>query len=73
MGGLDDFTGSLGFFLHEFLEIDNTVPSNVVANWNSPYRATSVYARDYWRISPQLIAELGISGDNYLKFPRFFP
>ncbi len=70
MGGLDYFTGSLGFFLHDF-RVDNTVPSNVVANWNSPYRATSVYARDYWRISPQLIAELGISGD-ITSSPRDF-
>jgi len=31
--------------------------------YNPPDRDTSVYLRDYWRICPQLLAELGVSGD----------
>ncbi len=31
--------------------------------FNPPDRETMTYVRDYWRICPQLLAELGISGD----------
>ncbi len=61
IGGLDYFSGSQRFF--QEYQFDSDVPLNFVENYDSPYRATSFYLRDYWRISPQLLAELGISGD----------
>jgi tetratricopeptide (TPR) repeat protein len=71
IGGLDYFTGSYYYFYQNsganryFFPgfIDVTFPYNVVDNFDSPDRSTSVYVRDYWRICPQLVAELGISGD----------
>ncbi len=61
IGGLDYFTGSHRFF--QDFQVDSDVPFNSVENYHSPYRATSFYVFDYWRISPQLLAELGFSGD----------
>jgi tetratricopeptide (TPR) repeat protein len=31
--------------------------------YNTPNSDTSIYFRDYWRICPQLLAELGVSGE----------
>src|SRR5208337_2649422 len=39
------------------------ISKSYVYNYNPPDRVTSIYVRDYWRICPQILVELGISGD----------
>jgi tetratricopeptide (TPR) repeat protein len=65
IGGFDYFTGSLDYFYHEWYSFTyGPPPINITKSYlETPDRATSVYVRDYWRICPNLIAELGISGD----------
>ncbi len=71
IAGFDDFTGSLDYFYRDsgasrvFFPgtYDNTITYNIINDYNPPDRATSFYIRDYWRICPQLLVELGISGD----------
>ena len=69
MGGFDYLGGSNNFFQRES-SINVLPPYILIDNFNPPDRATSVYMRDYWRIYPQLLVELGISGD-FITSSRF--
>jgi tetratricopeptide (TPR) repeat protein len=81
ISGLDYFSGSV-----DYLDQDSGVdrifspgssgyitPYNYVSKYDTPDSSTSVYVRDYWRICPQLLAELGISGDITSSSRIFFP
>ncbi|MGA2403677.1 MAG: tetratricopeptide repeat protein, partial [Syntrophobacteraceae bacterium] len=63
IAGFDYFTGSRDYFNRNSFIIDVPPAYNFITNYNPPDRATSIYVRDYWRICPQLLMELGISGD----------
>jgi len=58
IAGFDYFGGSLDYATF----IDN-FPRPFLPG-NPPDRATSGYLRDYWHICPQLLLELGVSGDS---------
>ncbi len=75
IAGFDYFTGSLDYYLVGFIyyRLSPSLSTNFVYKYNPPDRATSVYVRDYWRICPQLLVELGISGDFVSSSRAGFP
>jgi tetratricopeptide (TPR) repeat protein len=68
MGGFDYFSGHLKYNRREFLlfSIFNTpvFSSVLLDNFRPPNRSFSFYLLDYWRLTPQLLAELGLSYDD---------
>jgi tetratricopeptide (TPR) repeat protein len=75
IGGFDYFTGPVDYFYYEWYSFSGGLPPlNIVKqDFETLDRETSVYVRDYWRICPQLLVELGISGD-FMSSSRFgFP
>ena len=71
IGGLDYFSGSFDYYNRDAAidryfypgTINKIFYSTTITENSPPDHATSVYIRDYWRIWPQLVVELGISGD----------
>lgn len=70
IAGFDYFTGYLDYYYRDsyvirdvFYPYDIIYKNSYITQYNPPDRATSIYVRDYWRISSQLLMELGISGD----------
>jgi len=80
IAGFDYFTGYLDYYFRDsFVITDVSFPYNIIYKngffnqYKPPDRATSVYIRDYWRISPQLLMELGVSGDFLSSSRANFP
>jgi tetratricopeptide (TPR) repeat protein len=82
IGGFDYFTGYRDSFdqttVWERIFIPGFIDKTFlyyssVDKYDSPDLATSVYVRDYWHIGPQLLAELGISGDITTSSRANFP
>jgi len=68
IAGFDYFTGYLDYYYRDSLVVFLPFPpynifENYTARYNPPDRVTSLYVRDYWHICPQLLVELGVSGD----------
>ena len=69
IAGFDYFTGSLAYHyretgtLYALFPPFGFLPYVIDNQYNPPDRSTSIYIRDYWRICPQLLVEMGISGD----------
>ncbi|MCE5336129.1 MAG: tetratricopeptide repeat protein [Desulfobacteraceae bacterium] len=70
IAGFDYFSGTLDYFYqdsgteHFYSDFfDVRFPYDLLSKYNSPDRSYSFYVRDYWHITPKLLAELGISGD----------
>ncbi len=79
IAGFDYLTGYLKYFYRDtgafvYPDLSNfTFPYTIINDYNPPDRSTSIYVRDYWRICPQLLVELGVSGD-FVSSSRFdFP
>jgi tetratricopeptide (TPR) repeat protein len=78
IAGFDYFSGSLDYYYHDRFyafppPFDYYYRYDIVDAYNPPDRATSVYVHDYWRILPQLLVELGISGDFVSSSRANFP
>jgi len=48
-------------------------PYSYDSELNPPDRSTSFYVHDYWRICPQLLVELGVSGDFVRSYRELYP
>ncbi len=70
IAGFDYFTGFLDYRYIDSYIIVLPPPVIYPTYYNTPDRVTSVYVRDYWRICPQLLVELGVSGD-WVSSSRF--
>jgi len=75
IAGFDYFTGYLDYYYRDsYVVFDPLFPYNIIYKYsfinqyNPPDRVTSIYVRDYWRICPQLLVELGISGDSVSSY-----
>lgn len=76
IAGFNHLTGSLDFSRRDVLFLDFPPPGagiETISKNKPPERDNSVYVRDYWRISPHLMAELGISGDFISSIREGFP
>ncbi len=80
IAGFDYFTGYLVYYYRDsYVVFDPLFPYNIIykynfiSQYNPPDRVTSIYVRDYWRICPQLLVELGISGDSVSSHRFDFP
>jgi tetratricopeptide (TPR) repeat protein len=64
IAGYDYFNGALDYYFDDSYIVDFPPPLiNNSYKYHPPDHANSVYVRDYWRICPQLLVEMGISGD----------
>jgi tetratricopeptide (TPR) repeat protein len=68
IGGFDYFSGHLKYNRLEFLlfSIFDTpvLSATLLDNFRPPNRSFSFYFLDYWRLTPQLLAELGLFSDD---------
>ena len=72
--GFDYFTGSQSYYYDDSYTLN--FPPPIIDNsykYNPPDRTASFYVRDYWRICPQLLMELGVSGDFVSSSRAGFP
>ncbi|MBW1951895.1 MAG: tetratricopeptide repeat protein [Deltaproteobacteria bacterium] len=68
IGGVDYFWGHLKYKYDELLEYSLfgiPLASYLIAdNFRPPNRSYSLYLQDYWQVTPQLLAELGVFFDH---------
>ncbi|MFP3868406.1 MAG: tetratricopeptide repeat protein [Desulfobacteraceae bacterium] len=68
IGGVDYFSGHLKYKYDELLEyflFNIPLASYQIAdNFRPPNRSYTLYLQDYWQVTPQLLAELGIFYDH---------